>query len=173
MLESGQARECLWAEWPYKGSFHYVLSMGAVFSIYAGLYYWSPKLLGKAYDEGLACAHFWALFVGVNVTFMPQHFLGLQGMPRRIPDYADAFEGWNTVSSVGSLISVAATGLFIYVIWDMLTAQPAAEGNTWGEPAYFVDSGSYKLAAEHSPTLEWVAPSPTPLHAYSVLPVQS
>jgi heme/copper-type cytochrome/quinol oxidase subunit 1 len=59
--------------------FHYVLSMGAVFSIYAGLYYWSPKLLGKAYDESLACAHFWALFVGVNVTFMPQHFLGLQG----------------------------------------------------------------------------------------------
>jgi heme/copper-type cytochrome/quinol oxidase subunit 1 len=94
-------------------------------------------------------------------------------MPRRIPDYADAFEGWNTVSSVGSLISVAATALFLYVIWDMLTSQKAASGNAWGEPAYFVDSVSYKQAAVHSPTLEWVAPSPTPLHAYSVLPVQS
>ncbi|RYE25701.1 MAG: cytochrome c oxidase subunit 1 [Sphingobacteriales bacterium] len=119
--------------------FHYVLSMGAVFSIYAGLYYWSPKLLGKQYDEDLACAHFWALFIGVNVTFMPQHFLGLQGMPRRIPDYADAFEGWNTVSSVGSLISVAATGLFVYLVYDMLVSQPVAEANAWGEAGFFMD----------------------------------
>jgi cytochrome c oxidase subunit 1 len=153
--------------------FHYVLSMGAVFSIYAGLYYWAPKILGTRYDESLASAHFWSLLVGVNTTFLPQHFLGLQGMPRRIPDYPDAFEGWNTVSSVGSLISVAATVLFLYIVYDMLTAQPAAEGNAWGEPAFFVDSTAYTLATNHSTTLEWVAPSPTPLHAYTVLPVQS
>jgi len=153
--------------------FHYVLSMGAVFSIYAGLYYWSPKLLGKRYDEDLACAHFWALFVGVNVTFMPQHFLGLQGMPRRIPDYADAFEGWNTVSSAGSLISVMATVLFLYTVYDMLTSQPEAEANPWGEPGFYLDGPTYTELALHSSTLEWVAPSPTPLHAFSVIPVQS
>lgn len=147
--------------------------MGAVFSIYAGLYYWSPKLLGKRYNEDLACAHFWALFVGVNVTFMPQHFLGLQGMPRRIPDYADAFEGWNTVSSAGSLISVMATVLFLYTVYDMLTSQPEAEANPWGEPGFYLDGPTYQELAVHSSTLEWVAPSPTPLHAFSVIPVQS
>jgi len=94
-------------------------------------------------------------------------------MPRRIPDYPDAFEGWNTVSSVGSLISVAATALFLYVIYDMLVSQPVAEANAWGEPAFFVDAPSYQMTALHSPTLEWVAPSPTPLHAFSVIPVQS
>ena len=83
--------------------------MGAVFSIYGGLYYWSPKLLGVQYDERLAQAHFWSLFVGVNTTFMPQHFLGLQGMPRRYADVPGAYWGWNAVSSVGSLISVGAT----------------------------------------------------------------
>lgn len=155
------------------GHFHYVLSMGAVFSIYAGLYYWLPKIVGRTYNEDLACAHFWALFIGVNITFIPHHFLGLQGMPRRIPDYADAFEGWNYVSSVGSLISVAATVLFLYVIYDMLVSQPVAVGNTWAQPSYFSDSMSFELETQHNTTLEWVLPAPTPLHAYSMIPTQS
>lgn len=153
--------------------FHYVLSMGAVFSIFAGLYYWAPKVLGRTYNEDLACAHFWTLLVGVNLTFMPQHFLGLQGMPRRIPDYADAFEGWNYVSSAGSLVSVAATVIFLYTIYDMLVDGEVAVGNSWAEPAFFVDSASFTAGTQHSSTLEWVLPAPTPLHAYLMIPVQS
>jgi len=153
--------------------FHYVLSMGAVFSIYAGIYYWGPKMLGKTYNENLGAAHFWALFIGVNTTFMPQHFLGLQGMPRRIPDYADAFEGWNYVSSVGSLISVAATALFLYIVYDTVVAAPAADGNTWAVPAYFTDQTVYEFASEENTTIEWALPTPTPFHAYLMMPLQS
>src|SRR5882762_174633 len=77
--------------------FHYVLSMGAVFGLFSGFYYWVPKIAGKMYNEFLGNVHFWVLFIGVNLTFFPQHFLGLSGMPRRIPDYADAYAGWNAV----------------------------------------------------------------------------
>lgn len=153
--------------------FHYVLSMGAVFSIYAGIYYWGPKMLGKTYNETLGASHFWALFIGVNTTFMPQHFLGLQGMPRRIPDYADAFEGWNYVSSVGSLISVAATALFIYVVYDTVVSAPAADANTWAVPAFFTDAPVYEFASEENTTIEWALPTPTPFHAYYMMPLQS
>jgi cytochrome c oxidase subunit 1 len=154
--------------------FHYVLSMGAVFSIYAGFYYWSPKLFGTQYDERLASAHFWALFVGVNTTFMPQHFLGLQGMPRRIPDFADAYAGWNYVSSMGSLISVGATALFLYTVYDMLANKPAVlSGNTWAVPGFFVDTDSFVTGTSHSFTLDWVVPAPTPMHAFNMIPVQS
>ena len=153
--------------------FHYVLSMGAVFSIFAGFYYWSPKFFGKAYNEKLAQIHFWTLFIGVNTTFMPQHFLGLAGMPRRIPDYPDAYEGWNYISSIGSLISVAATAVFLYVIYDMLTAQPATSMNPWGVPGYFMSTPSFLTESAHSNSLEWTIPSPTPYHAYLMMPVQS
>lgn len=147
--------------------------MGAVFSIYAGLYYWLPKITGRLYDETLASAHFWALFVGVNTTFFPQHFLGLQGHPRRIPDYPDAYEGWNYVSSVGSIISVAATGLFLYTVYDSLVSQPAATGDAWGQPSFFIDTPAFVEGPVSSTTLEWVLPTPTPLHAYSMMPTQS
>lgn len=153
--------------------FHYVLSMGAVFSIYAGFYYWSPKLIGTRYNEQLASAHFWALFVGVNVTFFPQHMLGLQGMPRRIPDYADAYAGWNYISSMGSIISVGATAMFLYVVYDSLTANAKAEDNAWAVPAFFVDSESFNQMTPYSPTTEWTLPSPTPMHAFLSLPIQS
>lgn len=153
--------------------FHYVLSMGAVFSIYAGFYYWAPKILGKMYNETLAQIHFWALFIGVNTTFMPQHFLGLAGMPRRIADYPDAFEGWNYVSSIGSIISVVATAVFLYVIYDMLVNQPAAVANPWGQPAFFMSTPLYLKESATSTTLEWTLPSPTPYHAYNMMPVQS
>jgi cytochrome c oxidase subunit 1 len=153
--------------------FHYVLSMGAVFSIYAGFYYWVPKILGKMYNETLAQVHFWTLFIGVNTTFMPQHFLGLAGMPRRIPDYPDAFEGWNYVSSIGSIISVVATAIFLYVIYDILANQPVAVANPWQQPAFFMSTPSYLKESPSSTTLEWTLPSPTPYHAYHMMPVQS
>jgi len=153
--------------------FHYVLSMGAVFSIFAGFYYWSPKIFGKAYSERLAQIHFWTLFVGVNTTFMPQHFLGLAGMPRRIPDYPDAYEGWNYISSIGSMISVVATVVFLYLVYDMLAVQPATTMNPWGTPGYFMSTPSYLSESAHSTSLEWVIPSPTPYHAYLMMPVQS
>lgn len=153
--------------------FHYVLSMGAVFSIFAGFYYWAPKILGKMYSETLGQVHFWTMFIGVNTTFMPQHFLGLAGMPRRIPDYADAFEGWNYISSIGSIISVVATAIFLYTIYDMLVNQPAAAANPWGMPAFFMSTPSYLKESSSSTTLEWAVPSPTPFHAYHMMPVQS
>jgi cytochrome c oxidase subunit 1 len=153
--------------------FHYVLSMGAVFSVFAGFYYWAPKILGKMYNETLAQVHFWTLFVGVNTTFMPQHFLGLAGMPRRIPDYPDAFEGWNYISSIGSMISVVATGVFLYIIYDMLANQPVATANPFGIPQFFMSTPSYLKESQTSTTLEWTVPSPTPYHAYHMMPVQS
>nr|YP_009355405.1 cytochrome c oxidase subunit I [Coccocarpia palmicola]ARB49948.1 cytochrome c oxidase subunit I [Coccocarpia palmicola] len=99
--------------------FHYVLSMGAVFALYSAWYFWIPKILGLNSKLLVGKMHFWILFVGVNVTFFPQHFLGLQGMPRRISDYADAYAGWNLISSLGSVLSVIATWLFL----DILQAQ--------------------------------------------------
>lgn len=153
--------------------FHYVLSMGAVFSLFAGFYYWAPKIFGRMYSETLAQIQFWSLFIGVNTTFMPQHFLGLRGMPRRIPDYPDAFEGWNYVSSIGSLISVVSMGLFLYTIYDMFVNQPIAVGNPWGIPAFFMSTPVFENEAQTTTTLEWQLPSPTPYHAFNMLPVQS
>jgi cytochrome c oxidase subunit 1 len=153
--------------------FHYVLSMGAVFSVFAGFYYWMPKIFGKMYNETLGQVHFWTLFIGVNTTFLPQHFLGLAGMPRRIPDYPDAFEGWNYISSIGSMISVVATFLFLYILYDMLANQPVAISNPWGIPQYFMSTPSYLKESATSSSLEWTLPSPTPYHAYQMMPLQS
>jgi len=97
--------------------FHYVLSMGVVFSIFAGVYYWWKKLSGYTYSEALGKLHFWLFFSGVNITFFPMHFLGLAGMPRRIPDYPDAFAGWNAVASFGSYISMLSVFVFVLIIF--------------------------------------------------------
>jgi cytochrome c oxidase subunit 1 len=94
-------------------------------------------------------------------------------MPRRIPDYPDAFEGWNYISSIGSMISVIATFVFLYVIYDMLVSQPAAISNPWGQPAFFMSTPSYLKESATRTTLEWTVPSPTPYHAYHMMPVQS
>jgi len=101
--------------------FHYVLSMGAVFAMFAGFYYWLDRFLDVRYNEFLAKAHFWTTFIGVNVTFFPMHFLGLAGMPRRIPDYPDAYIFWNKVASWGSLISVVGLVFFFAVIYLAFT----------------------------------------------------
>jgi len=102
------------------GHFHYVLSMGAVFGIFCGFYYWIEKIVGLKYDEYLANIHFYTFFIGVNLTFMPLHFLGLAGMPRRIGDYPEFYRGWNVISSFGSYISLVATCVFIYTVYIML-----------------------------------------------------
>jgi cytochrome c oxidase subunit 1 len=95
--------------------FHYVLSLGAVFAIFGGFYYWIGKMCGRQYPEWAGKIHFWVTFIGVNLTFFPMHFLGLAGMPRRIPDYPDSFAGWNEVASVGAIISYAGTIGFVLV----------------------------------------------------------
>jgi cytochrome c oxidase subunit 1 len=97
--------------------FHYVLSMGAVFGLFGGFYYWIGKILGLRYNEFFAQIHFWSFFIGVNITFFPMHFLGLAGMPRRIPDYPDCFITWNKVASFGSMVSVLSTLVFFFVIY--------------------------------------------------------
>jgi len=135
--------------------FHYVLSLGAVFAIFAGFYYWFGKMTGKMYDETLARIHFWMTFVGVNITFFPMHFSGLAGMPRRYIDYPDAFYGWNMVSSVGSYISFAGVFLFLFILYRAFTAGARAEANYWGDGAT---------------TLEWTLSSPPPFHSYDELP---
>lgn len=100
--------------------FHYVLSMGAVFGIFAGFYYWIGKITGRQYPEILGQIHFWLFFIGVNLTFFPMHFLGLAGMPRRVPDFPDAYSGWNAVSSLGSYVSFFSAILFFYVVYVTL-----------------------------------------------------
>ena len=101
--------------------FHYVLSMGAVFGIFAGFYFWIKKITGLDYPEVLGQIHFWIFFFGVNITFFPMHFLGLAGMPRRIPDYPDAYSGWNAIASFGSYLSALSAIFFFYVVYITLT----------------------------------------------------
>jgi cytochrome c oxidase subunit 1 len=136
--------------------FHYVLSLGAVFAIFAGWYYWFPKITGYMYSEALGRLHFWLTLIGVNLAFFPQHFLGLAGMPRRYVDYPDAFAGWNFVSSIGAYISgVGLIVFFIGVAYAFARKQPAGD-NPWGEGAT---------------TLEWTLSSPPPFHQYEKLPL--
>jgi cytochrome c oxidase subunit 1 len=135
--------------------FHYVLSLGAVFAMFAGFYYWIGKMSGRQYNETLGKLHFWITFIGVNLTFFPQHFLGLAGMPRRYIDYPDAFAGWNHVSSMGAYLSFAGAVLFVFVVIHTLTAGRRVEGNYWGEGAT---------------TLEWTVPSPAPFHTFEDTP---
>jgi cytochrome c oxidase subunit 1 len=111
--------------------FHYVLSMGAVFGIFAGFYYWINKITGCQYPEVLGQIHFWLFFFGVNITFFPMHFLGLAGMPRRIPDFPDAYSGWNAVASFGSYLSLFSTLFFFYVVYITLTQGSNNSKNPW------------------------------------------
>ena len=137
------------------GHFHYTMSMGALFSIFAGFYYWIGKMSGHQYPEKLGQAHFWVTFIGVNLTFFPMHFSGLSGMPRRIPDYPDAFAGWNMISSIGAYVSAFGALLFLYVVYKTFTSKEKVADNYWGEGAN---------------TLEWTLSSPPPFHCYEELP---
>jgi cytochrome c oxidase subunit I len=135
--------------------FHYVLSLGAIFSIFAGFYYWFPKMSGKLYNELLGKIHFFLMFIGVNVIFFPMHFLGLDGMPRRIPDYTPAFAYWNKVSTIGYMITAVGVLIFFVNLFWSLAAGKKAPNNPWGEGAT---------------TLEWTLSSPPPFHQFSTLP---
>ncbi|HEV2079993.1 MAG TPA: cytochrome c oxidase subunit I [Allosphingosinicella sp.] len=135
--------------------FHYVLSLGAVFALFAGWYYWFGKMWGRNYNEILGQLHFWVFFIGVNVMFFPMHFLGLDGMPRRYPDYPDAYAGWNEVASWGyAIMALGMLFFFINVIWSLVAGKKTPD-NPWGEGAT---------------TLEWTLSSPPPFHQFETLP---
>ena len=135
--------------------FHYVLSLGAVFAIFAAWYYWFPKMSGYMYSEFIGKLHFWITFIGANILFFPQHFLGLAGMPRRYVDYPDAYAYWNLVSSWGSYMTAFGTVVFfVGVVWAFARKEKAP-ANPWGESAT---------------TLEWTLSSPPPFHSFETLP---
>jgi cytochrome c oxidase subunit 1 len=139
--------------------FHYVMSLGAVFCIFAGIYFYFPKMSGRWYPEWAGKLHFWMMFIGANITFFPQHFLGRQGMPRRYIDYPEAFAYWNYVSSLGAFLSFASFLFFIGVIfYSLFYGRRVTENNPWNEWA---------------DTLEWTLPCPPPEHTFETLPKQS
>nr|YP_010704316.1 cytochrome c oxidase subunit 1 [Huperzia crispata]WCP18592.1 cytochrome c oxidase subunit 1 [Huperzia crispata] len=137
--------------------FHYVLSMGAVFALFAGSYYWIGKIPGLQYPETLGQIHFWITFFGVNSTSFPMHFLGLAGMPRRIPDYPDAYAGWNAFSSFGSYVSVVGISCFFVVVFLTLTSENKCAPSPWA-------------VEQNSTTLEWMVQSPPAFHTFEELP---
>lgn len=146
--------------------FHYVLSMGAVFGLFAGFYHWIGKITGFAYSETLGKIHFWLMFIGVNITFFPQHFLGLAGFPRRYNDFPDAYAGWNYLSSFGSLLSLVAVFLFIFIIYRLITDKLPLSNNYWHNNEFFI--GAYD--SKGSSTLEWTHASPPTFHTYEESP---
>ena len=156
VLANGGLDQALHDTYYVVAHFHYVLSLGAVFSIFGAYYYWISKITGREHPEWAGHLHFWTTFIGVNLTFFPQHFLGLAGMPRRYPDYPDAFALWNHVSSIGSFISFGSTLFFVVMALYSALAGRKAAANPWGEGAT---------------TLEWTLPSPPPFHTFEDLPV--
>ena len=138
--------------------FHYVMSLGAVFTIFAGIYFYFPKMTGKVIPEWAGKLHFWTMFIGSNLTFFPQHFLGRQGMPRRYIDYPEAFALWNKVSSYGAFLSFASfVFFFLVVIYAIVAGKKETRPNPWNE---------------YADTLEWTLPSPPPEHTFEILPKQ-
>jgi cytochrome c oxidase subunit 1 len=135
--------------------FHYVLSLGAIFTIFAGFFYWFEKITGLKYNEVLADLHFWLFFIGTNIIFFPQHFLGMQGMPRRYVDYPDAFAFWNKVSSLGYLVMAAGMVFFLALLVEAVVRRRRGVANPWGPGAT---------------TLEWTLSSPPPFHQFKELP---
>ena len=136
--------------------FHYTMSLGATFGIFAAWYFWFPKIFGYMYSEAIAKLHFWITFIGVNLVFFPQHFLGLAGMPRRYIDYPEVYAGWNAVSSYGSYLSALGVLVFLFGVVHAFARKQQAADNPWGEGAT---------------TLEWTLSSPPPFHHFSTLPV--
>jgi cytochrome c oxidase subunit 1 len=137
--------------------FHYVLSLGAVFALFGGWYYWIGKMSGRQYPEFLGKIHFFMTFIGVNMIFFPQHFLGLAGMPRRIPDYTPAYEKWNHISSLGAYLAGAGTVLFVFIAIYTLLFGRRVSGNYWNVQPQCM-------------TLEWTLSSPPPFHQFEIQP---
>jgi heme/copper-type cytochrome/quinol oxidase subunit 1 len=148
------------------GHFHYVLSMGAVFGVFAGYYYWSNKMIGYQYNELLGKIHFWLFFIGVNLTFFPMHFLGLSGMPRRYADYPDIFAEWNYIASIGSMISLVSVFLFIYIVFKQFTDKITP--TEWFKPQYFFSGNKHISYPSHA--LEFVVNTPPNYHTFNQLP---
>ena len=135
--------------------FHYVMVAGAVFSMTAAVYYWLPKWCGRMYNEAMGKTHFWISFIGFNITFFPQHFVGLAGMPRRIPDYALQFADFNMMSSIGAFIYGASQLLFFYnVIATVAAGKPVSDEKVW----------------DGAEGLEWTVPTPAPYHTFEEPP---
>ena len=134
--------------------FHYVLVPGAIFSIFAAVYYWLPKWCGNMYDERLGKAHFWLSFVGLNVTFFPMHFVGLAGMPRRIPDYALQFADFNQIASMGAFLFGFSQVFFLFIVIKTIRGGKQATDEVWENPE----------------GLEWTIPSPAPYHTFTTPP---
>ena len=134
--------------------FHYVLVPGAIFRIMAAVYYWLPKWCGNMYNESLGKLHFWLSFVGMNLAFFPMHFVGLAGMPRRIPDYALQFADFNQISSIGAFMFGATQLLFLYIVINTIRSGKPATAQVW----------------ESAKGLEWTIPSPAPYHTFSTPP---
>jgi cytochrome c oxidase subunit 1 len=135
--------------------FHYTMSLGATFGIFAAFYYWFPKMSGYMYNETWGIIHFVVSFIGVNLVFFPQHFLGLAGMPRRYVDYPDVFAGWNAVSSLGSYLSGLGVLIFLGIVAHAFIKKEKAGDNPWGDGAN---------------TLEWTLTSPPPFHQFNEQP---
>lgn len=134
--------------------FHYVLVPGAIFSIMAAVYYWLPKWTGHQLNEAAGKFHFWMSFIGVNITFFPMHFIGLAGMPRRIPDYALQFADFNAVASVGAFIFGLSQLIFVWNVIQNIRSGKKAEAKCW----------------EGAEGLEWTIPSPAPYHTFTTPP---
>ena len=155
MLANAGVDRALHATYYVVAHFHYVLSLGAVFAIFAGWYYWFPKFSGYMYSEFWGKLHFWTTFIGANILFFPQHFLGAAGMPRRYADYPDAYADWNRVSSIGSYITALGTVFFFVGVFLAFSRKEKAAGNPWGP---------------YATTLEWTLPSPPAFHSFETLP---
>ncbi len=155
VLANGEVDVVLHDTYYVVAHFHYVLSMGAVFGLFSGFYYWIGKMSGYQYNERLGKVHFVLTFLGVNLAFFPMHFLGLAGMPRRIPDYPDAFSGWNYVSSLGAFMAGFSALFFFYVLFRIFYDKKPCSDNPWGEGAT---------------TLEWTVSSPPAFHTYETQP---
>jgi heme/copper-type cytochrome/quinol oxidase subunit 1 len=137
-----------------------------VFAIFSGFYFWLPKITGIMYNETWAQVHFWLLFIGANLTFLPMHWLGLNGMPRRIPDYPTAFAAWNIICSYGSYISVASLLAFFAVVAEAFIVARQSPRNPW--PTMENELGRSKPSIY---SLEWLLTSPMDFHTHPELPV--